>query len=205
MAHDGEDDATALELIAQYLRATDLDHLRVALAKGEISKQAFEDEFTARFYRYYSVVQALSEQDKAMAQRITERLRDRMVEQADVLARRGTTPGKLSAASKAAKADPGGLRNRADDVLLREFVILNALAKSNAPVKSAEIFAAVRKLDAGLSDNVITAQLARMVEAGVLGKHGKGQYQPAAAGAGQIAALAAEIELRGLKLPAAQS
>ena len=136
-----------------------------------------------------------------MAQRITERLRDRMVEQADVLARRGAPFAKPSAATKSKPADQGGLRNRAEDVLFREFVILKLLAKSNAPVKSAEIFTAVRKLDASLSDNVITAQLTRMVEAGVLGKHGKGQYQQVPAGAGQIAALAAEIEMRGLKLP----
>ena len=64
-----------------------------------------------------------------------------------------------------------------------------------------KIFAVVKKLDASLSENVITANLARMVNLGVLGKHGKGKYEQVVAGSTQLAALASEIGKRGLKLP----
>lgn len=201
MANNRDDDLSprAYEMLAKILQNNELDELRLAYLSGEITAERLINEITSRYQRGIgSAVQALAEHDKVLAQQVGERIRSRLDEQLQSLAARDARPAK-----KKEPKSPGteGLKDRTDDVLQREYVILNAVASSDIPVKAADIFKLVRGFDPGLSDNVITAHMARMHEMGVIGKAGKGKYHKVAAGAAHSLSLADAIEARGLALP----
>lgn len=203
MSVDRQDEATAraVEMFTHWVKSNDLDALLAAYARGEITDERIINEIAVRYQRGIgSAVQALAEHNKAAAQQIGERLKGRIDEMLDGLARRDAAAQKPRA--KASGTDT--LKDRDDAVLLREHLILSALSKTNAALKSAEIFEHLRKFDASLQDDVITAHLARLHKAGLIGKQGKGRYHSAPGGAAQLLALASEIEARALPLPAVQ-
>lgn len=187
----------ALDLFAQWLRFNDLDALLAAYARGEITDDHIVNEIAVRYQRGIgSAVQALAELNKAAAQQTGERLKQRLDEMLDGLARRSNAP---LAARK--PTTPETFNDREDNVLLREYVILTALAKSDAELRSAEIFALLRKFDAALDDATVTSHLVRLHKAGIIGKLGKGRYHSSPKGASHLKALLLEVETRGLKLP----
>jgi hypothetical protein len=201
MTLNRDDDLTprAYEVLAKILQNNELDELRLAFLRGEISAERLINEITARYQRGIgSAVQALAEHDKDLAQQVGERIRSRLDEQLQSLAARDA---RVSKKKEPKSPSSEGLKDRTDDVLQREYLILNAVAGSDIPVKAADIFKLVRAFDPGLSDNVITAHLARMHEMGVIGKAGKGKYHKVAPGAAHSLALADAIEARGLPLP----
>jgi hypothetical protein len=205
MSVDRQDEATAraVEMFTQWVKSNDLDALLAAYARGEITDERIINEIAVRYQRGIgSAVQALAEHNKAAAQQIGERLKGRIDEMLDGLARRDAAAAAQKPRAKASGTDT--LKDRDDAVLLREHLILSALSKTNAALKSAEIFEHLRKFDASLQDDVITAHLARLHKAGMIGKQGKGRYHSAPGGAVQLLALASEIEARALPLPAVQ-
>lgn len=202
MSFDRQDEgnARAVELFAQWVKSNDLDALLAAYSRGEISDERIISEIAARYQRSIgSAVQALAEHNRAAAQQIGERLKDRIDELLDGLARRDAPLAVQKSRAKPSTTE--ALKDREDAVLLREHTILAALAKTNSAMKSAEIFELLRLLDPALQDEAITAHLARMHKAGVLGKQGKGRYHAVPAGSVHMQALVSEIEARGLGLP----
>lgn len=202
MSFDRQDEAAAraVEMFAQWVKSDDLDALLAAYARGEITDDRIINEIAARYQRGIgSAVQALAEHNKAAAQQIGERLKGRIDEMLDGLARREVSAFAPKTRAKPSPAD--ALKDRDDAVLLREHVILAALAKTNSALKSAEIFEHLRTFDPGLQDEAITAHLTRMHKAGFIGKQGKGRYHAVPAGAVHMQSLVLEIEARGLNLP----
>lgn len=204
MSSDRQDEASAraVEMFAQWVKSNDLDALLAAYARGEISDERIINEIAARYQRGIgSAVQALAEHNKAAAQQIGERLKGRIDEMLDGLARRDVSAPASKPRLK--PSAPDALKDRDDAVLLREHIILTALAKTNAALKSADIFEHLRTFDPVLQDDLITAHLARMHKAGFIGKQGKGRYQAVPSGAAHLQLLAEEIEARGLRVPKA--
>lgn len=204
MSSDRQDEASAraVEMFAQWVKSNDLDALLAAYARGEISDERIINEIAARYQRGIgSAVQALAEHNKAAAQQIGERLKGRIDEMLDGLARRDVSAPASKPRPK--PSAPDALKDREDAVLLREHIILTALAKTNAALKSADIFEHLRTFDPVLQDDLITAHLARMHKAGIIGKQGKGRYQAVPSGAAHLQLLAEEIEARGLRVPKA--
>ncbi len=201
MDADKDDDGTArtIELLTQLLSHNDIDALLASFSKGEIGQDRIVGELAVRYQRGIgSAVQALAEHNKEAAQQLGERLRDRLDEFLTGLAKRDLS--HVNPLPKPHRSE--SFRDRDDAVLLREFVILDAFAKTNAAFKSAEIFALVRQLNGSVQDDAITAHLARMLKLGVIGKERKGRYNAVPRGADHLAALISEIEARGLPRPA---
>lgn len=192
--------ARAVEVIAQFVSNNDLDELRASYARGEITQDELVNEIAARYQRGIgSAVQAVAEHDKALAVQIGERLRDRIEEQLTMLSNRGS----LASRREPKRAGPEALKDRDDDVLIREYLILRALTKGNAsPFRTAEILALVHQFEPGAQENSVTAHLTRMFNAGLLEKASKGRYNAVPASKAHMAALADAIEQRGLQLPA---
>ncbi|MFM9939694.1 MAG: hypothetical protein ACKVP7_09380 [Hyphomicrobiaceae bacterium] len=200
MAANRDDDANAraIELLTQLLSHDDLDALLASFTRGEIEKDRIVNELAARYQRGIgSAVQALAEHDKEAAQQLGLRLRDRLNEFLAGLGQRDTPSSQKTAKLNRSES----FKDRDDAVLLREFVILKALAKTDAAFKSAEIYALVRQYNPNVQDDAITAHLGRMLKLGVIGKERKGRYSAVPGGAEHLAALSDEIEVRGLPQP----
>ena len=91
MSFDRQDEAAAraVEMFAQWVKSDDLDALLAAYARGEITDDRIINEIAARYQRGIgSAVQALAEHNKVAAQQIGERLKGRIDEMLDGLARR---------------------------------------------------------------------------------------------------------------------
>ena len=190
--------ALAIELLTRKLSDSDIDMLLAAYAKGEITEDRIVGELAVRYQRGIgSAVQALAEHNKGAAQQLGERLRNRINEFLSNLSDRDTAPVESGPAQPASE----NFKDRDDSVLLREYVILKSLSKRNEPLKSATIFEIVRMFISGDQDQAITAHLARMVKAGIIGKERKGRYNAVQQGPAHVARLASEIEARGISLP----
>jgi DNA-binding transcriptional ArsR family regulator len=192
--------ARLADLISRLAEDKSLDALLAAFARGDLTEDQIVTEIAVRYQRSIgSAAQALAEHNKIAAKQLGERLRGRIDEFLKSLADRDT-------AGSAKPQRPAGMdsfKERDDAVLLREFVILKALARQgNQSLKSASIFAMVNQTLDGAQDEAITAHLARMVKAGLVGKERKGRYNQAPQGAVHLTDLVSEIEARGLKLPA---
>lgn len=200
MASPRDDDASAraIELLAKMLSAKDLDALVAAFSGGEINSDRVVNELAARYQLGIgSAAQALAEHDAKAAQQLGERLRQRVDEFLAGLAARNAPLPEKGPPSPGAES----FKDRDDAVLLREFVILRALSRTDAALRSSEIFTLVRKFSGNAHDEAITAHLARMLKQGVIGRERKGRYNSVPAGAEQLNSLTAEIEARGLRLP----
>lgn len=195
-----DDSGRALEELAKLLKSNDFDQLRTAFVEGKVTADELINEIAARYQRSIgSAVQAIAEHDKIVARRVGERLRDRLDELLRTLASRDAVTQQRKKAPKTSGVDD--LKDRAGEILQREYLILAAISKSDLEVRAADLLALVQKFDGSLSDNVVTAHLSRMYDMGVIGKAGKGRYHKVAAGATHLAYLVDAIEARGLALP----
>lgn len=201
MASNPDNDSVArlVEQVAQLVRdKEDSKDLLAAFGRGEISSEQIVNRLAAQYQTGIGgAVRALAEHNKDAAQRLGERLRSRLDA---FLAELGDGDGaSANKPVKAAAAD--GLKERDDDVLRREYVMMSLLANSNEAVKSANIFKAVKTLGKDVADMATTTHLSRLLKAGYIGKERKGRYHALAQGATHLTALACEIEARGLTLP----
>lgn len=195
---DDDANARAIELLAKMLSTKDLDQLVAAYSSGAISSDRVVNELAARYQMSIgSAAQALAEHDAQAAELLGQRLRARVDEFLAGLAGRTGKPDVKVAAPSATD----GLKDRDDAVLLREYVILKTLARTNGALRSSEIFATVNKFGGESHDEAITAHLARMLKQGVIGRERKGRYNAVPAGSSHLRALATEIEARELRLP----
>lgn len=203
MATPTDTDATAAltELVRQLLQEKDdARKLLAAFGRGEISTDQIVAQLAAQYQTGIGgAVRALAEHDKAAAKQLGERLRDRLDNFLREIGGSETPPS----AKPAREPRPDGFKDRDDDVLLREYVMLKTLTRSDEPVRSAIIFAAVKDLLGKAGDEAITAHLVRLQKAEIVGKERKGRYHGIARSQTHLAALEAEIEARGLKLPVA--
>ena len=197
MSASQDDDASGrnVDLLARLLRLHDLDMLLDAFSQGQINRDRLTKESASNFQRNLgSFIRALAEHDPGAAHEVGQLLRDRIDEFLSGLDRR---PGSTTAGPMRSE----GFKDRDDGVLLREFVILTALTRTNDAIRSAQIFGLVRQFDGKVQDQAITAHLARMLKAGVADKARKGRYNAVAASVPHLGALTREIEARGLPLP----
>ncbi len=197
MSASQDDDASGrnVDLLARLLRLHDLDMLLDAFSQGQIDRTQLTKESASNFQRNIgSFIRALAEHDPGAAQDVGQVLRDRIDEFLGGLERR-------TGAIAVSPARSEGFKDRDDSVLLREFVVLTALTRTNDAIRSAEIFKLIRLFDAKVQDQAITAHLARMLKAGLAEKLRKGRYSAVPASADHLGALTREIEARGLALP----
>ncbi len=203
MSTPTENDATIalVEMVKQLLQEKeDSRKLLAAFGRGEISSEQIVAQLASQYQTGIGgAVRALAEHDRGAAKQLGERLRDRLD---SFLVELGANV-PLPAAKPARDARTDGFKDRDDDVLMREYVMLKALTKSDEPIRSASIFGAVKALFDGVSDETITAHLVRLHKAEIVGKERKGRYHGIARSQAHLAGLKAEIEARGLKLPTA--
>jgi hypothetical protein len=203
MTNPPDNDATAAlaELVKQLLQEKhDARQMLAAFGRGEISSDQIVAQLAAQYQTGIGgAVRALAEHDKAAAKQLGERLRDRLDSFLSELGAGEPPPQPRPA--RTVRTD--GFKDRDDDVLLREYVMLKTLTRSDEPVRSAAIFTAVKALLGGVGDEAITAHLVRLQKADIIGKERKGRYHGIARSQTHLAALEAEIEARGLRLPAA--
>jgi DNA-binding transcriptional ArsR family regulator len=196
---DPEAVSRLVELVAQLVREKEeTKRLIAAFGKGEISSDRIIAELSAQYQLGIGgAVRALAEHDKFAAQQLGERLRSRLDGMLAELTARDATAAKLRPRTSASDT----FKDRDDDVLRREFVILKALANRNSDLKSSSIFDAVRAFDPKVPDESITAHLGRLLKAGLIARERKGRYRGLPHGNDYLAALEAEIESRRLPLP----
>ena len=190
---------TLVKLVAQLVEERgDTRRLLAAFARGELTNEQVVNELAAQYQTGIGgAVRALAEHDKEAAQQLGARIRSRLDSFMSELAAADGPAAR--AAHRPANAD--GFKDRDDAVLLREYVILSALVQSNDSVRSASIFEAVKAVDEEINDETITAHLARLLKAQIIGRQRKGRYHGIAQSQTHLAALMREIEARGLALP----
>lgn len=202
MAHtdDAETVGRLAELVAKLVHEQEeARRLIAAFGRGEISSDQIINALSAQYQLGIGgAVRALAEHDKDTAQQLGERLRSRLD---GVLAELAARDAAAAVKARPRSALTDTFKDRDDDVLRREYVILKVLANRNTDVRSASIFDAVRLLDATLPDESITAHLGRLLKAGIIGRERKGRYRGLPQGRAYIAALEAEIEGRRLLVP----
>ncbi len=199
MVADRNEDVNArlVELLSQLLAADDTDALLASFARHEIDKDRIVAEFAARYQRGIgSAVRELAEHDAAAAELVGRRIRDRLDAFLDELGRRDGADERRQPPQQ----DNLKARDR-DDVLLREYVILSAVKRTNEALRSAQLSALVSQVCGETSDSIITAHLQRLLGAGLIGRERKGKYHGVTAGAQHLAALVAEMGARHKRLP----
>lgn len=202
-ASDADSLTRLVELVAGLVREKgekdDAHDLIARFGRGEISSEQIIKELSAQYQLGIGgAVRALAEHDQETAKLLGERLRSRLD---GVLADlgQGAPAAGLANPPKAASQ----FKDRDDDVLRREYVILKLLANRNAEVRTAAILAAIQAYDATVTEVALTAHLARLVKAGTIARERKGRYRGSPSIGPQLTALANEIESRQLKLPKA--
>lgn len=202
-ASDADSLTRLVELVAGLVREKgekDETHDLIArFGRGEISSEQIIKELSAQYQLGIGgAVRALAEHDQETAKLLGERLRSRLDGVLADLGQSAPAPG-LASPPKAASQ----FKDRDDDVLRREYVILKLLANRNAEVRTAAILAAIQAYDATVTEVALTAHLARLVKTGTIARERKGRYRGSPLIGPQLTALANEIESRQLKLPKA--
>lgn len=168
------------------------------LGRGSVTADALVKHIASEYQTEIGgAVRGLAAHDKAAAQRLGEQLRDHI----DVfLAELGSGPRPSAKPAVRKKADR--FKDKTDAVLIREYVLVKALTVSDQPLQSGEIYDLVRAADGGLKYDAMTANLARLANAEVIGKERKGRFHGVAQSHAYLKDLKAEIEARGLSPPA---
>jgi DNA-binding transcriptional ArsR family regulator len=197
--------AALAELVAELVREKDeTKRLLAALSRGEIKTEQVVSELAMRYHTGVGgAVQALAEVDKAAAQQLGERLRSRLDSAlAEIAGRDRVWAAKaIDDAPAQQSIRMAVLKDREDEVLLREHAIISRLCASNDAERSADLIVAAKGIDPGLSNEAVTAHLLRLFNAGLIGKERKGRYHGVAQTRSHLADLKREIEARGLRLP----
>lgn len=205
-ADHGSDSISALvSLVAELVREKDeAKRLIGAFAKGEISSEQIVNDLASRYQlEVAGTVSALAEHDPVAAEHLGQRLRLRLDSTlADIANRSMSAP---RAAGGAVETPPNSgvtsLKEREDDVLLREHVLLTAICGRNEPARAADLIKAAKDFEANLSNEAVTAHLIRLVNADIVGKERKGRYHGTLQSRKHLEQLEREIEARGLRLP----
>lgn len=189
--------AIVTQLLKEKTEAADLVE---AFRRGEISREEVVSRLASHYQKGLgATVRELAEHNKEAAQQIGQRLRTRLD---SFLAELADSNAALQPGAPDRQRSEIAFRDRDDAVLLREYVIIRSLIQSDESMRSASIFEAVRAEGIDAKDQAITAHLARLLDAHIVGKERKGRYHGIAESRTHLAALRAEIEARGLKVPA---
>ncbi len=190
------DDSDSRKLVEMALKLLDTDILIAAYQRKEIEDEDIIKELAWRYQKGIgSAVSALGEINKDVARQLGERLRSRMDSLIKELAERDDDKPDKQVKTKA------GIVGRDDAVLLREYIILRVVDRSNGEVRSAHIFDAVRSWNSSIPDEHITAHLARLVKGRVIVREGKGMFTKTARTADHLARLTDVIDRRKINLP----
>lgn len=191
------------ELLGQLKKRQDAGELVDAYGRGELTTTEIVQKLAAQYQSGIGgAVRGLAELNKDAAVQLGELLRNRL----DVcLAELETGPGRAGKPAPR-KREAVSFKDRDDAVLLREFALVAALTRSDEEVRSAQLFEIAAAVAAAANDKItneaVTAQLGRLVDQDVVGKVRKGRYHGTAQSKAHLASLKAEIEARGLALPA---
>lgn len=187
-----------LDLVLQLLR--EKDDLRLLLdqfARGKVDRDRVINELATRYQLGIgSALRALSEHDVDAAKRAGERLRLRI----------DNFLGEITgqpAQQHSAQSVRASFKDRDDTVLLREYVMVRELNRSDTWVKLVDLIGSVRAGTPDATDEVVTAHLGRLLKANLIGRERKGKYHGTTATREHMSALADEIEARRLHLPQA--
>lgn len=196
---DAESLTRLVELVAGLVREKEETRELIArFGRGEITSEQIVSELSAQYQLGIGgAVRALAEHDPETAKLLGERLRLRLDGVLADLSQLASAPRATQPAATA----PSQFKDRDDDVLKREYVILKLLANRNEEVRTGSILEATHAYDATVTEVALTAHLGRLVKAGVIARERKGRYRGSPAIGAQLAALANEIESRQLTLP----
>ena len=184
-----------LELALPRHEQSEINELLKAFDKGELNP----DQVVSKLMVLYQTgvggaARALAELDKAAAQKLGERLRQRIESLLSELHSVGSAPKASSRKAPAIER----LKSKGSAILQRDRVLFAALARTDQDIPSPKLVALVRSLEPDIAEPTVTAHLDRLTKEGLIARERKGHYRRTPRSKEYLAAVEAEIEARGV-------
>ena len=205
--------AVLIELVTRLLKeksaggGADIKAMLAALARNEIGGSEVAAEIMTRFqFELAPAIRALAAQEDGKARDVADQMLKGLQAIRAEIGGVEAAPALAIAQPDPAHTAPPRLKDKADGVLLREYVMMRMLVRTDMSVTSAELFKAARELaqsrgEDELPDETVTAHLARLVKAHVVQRPSKGRFARTPSSRDHVTALAREIASRGLNAP----
>lgn len=201
-----DNQASLAQLLTQLIKEKDgTRDLISAFGRGEISSDYVVKELVSRYQReVLGAMHGLAVFDEVAAKRLGDSLRQGIE---GVVAQIGAPAAganvRIPADTPPRTQGIGALSDRDDPVLRREFMLVSLLSqRPNEIFRTGELIAAARELEAAISDEAVTAHLARLAASQIIERAKKGYYRSTPKSSPHLLDLKSEIEARGLPLPA---
>jgi hypothetical protein len=183
-----------LELALPRHEQGEINELLKAFDRGEINP----DQVVSKLMVLYQTgiggaARALAELDQGAAQRLGERLRQRIesfLSEFDLAGAAAKPPASKAPMSKR-------LKGKSDAVLLRELALFESLASTDQEITWATLVELVRSREPEISGPTITANLDRLTKEALIARDRKGRYRSTPRSKEYLTAIRSEIEARG--------